>query len=138
VTSSAVFQRAPFVERDTATETLLPCCSRFDTAFCHAVSRMSSPLTVATAVVVVTGARPERPDVSYSKKLPMKATTRNHQMYFATLRIDCSTTGRDSLGRKNLGKAAELAPRQSAMGPRWGTVAHRPREVPESGQSLKT
>jgi hypothetical protein len=52
---------------------------------------MSSPFTVATAVDVVTGARPSRPDVSASRNPPTKKMTRNIQMYFAELRIDCST-----------------------------------------------
>jgi hypothetical protein len=51
-------------------------------------------------VEVVTGERPARPEVSYKRKLPTKATISTIQMYFAALRIDCST-GRDSLGRKS-------------------------------------
>jgi hypothetical protein len=52
---------------------------------------MSSPFTVATVVVDVRGALPKRPDVSASRNPPTKKMTRNIQMYFAELRIDCST-----------------------------------------------
>ena len=79
------------------------CVSRLETAFCHDVNKISSPFTVATAVLVVTGERVDKPDVWYSKKLPINASTMNHQMYFATLRIDCRTTGRDSFGSKERG-----------------------------------
>jgi hypothetical protein len=51
---------------------------------------MSGPLTVATAVVDVIGALPKRPDDSYRRNPPMKATVTKIQMYFAELRIDCS------------------------------------------------
>jgi hypothetical protein len=65
---------------------------------------MSWPLTVATAVDVVTGARPSRPDVSASRNPPTKNMIRKIQMYFAELRITCST-GLDSsrgTGKKEL------------------------------------
>ena len=52
---------------------------------------MSSPFTVATIVEVVTGARPSRPDVSASRKPPTKAMKMKIQMYFAALRMFCST-----------------------------------------------
>jgi hypothetical protein len=52
---------------------------------------MSSPLTFATAVVGVIGPRPRRPDVSSRRNPPMKTTTMKIQMYFAELRMDCST-----------------------------------------------
>src|SRR6476469_1619882 len=51
---------------------------------------MSSPLTLATAVVDVTGARPSNPDVSASRNPPTKRTTIIIQMYFAEARIACS------------------------------------------------
>ena len=63
----------------------------------QAVPVAVSPAVRGMAVVVVTGCRPARPDVSYSRKLPTNATMRMIQMYFAALRIDCST-GRHSLG----------------------------------------
>jgi hypothetical protein len=47
-------------------------------------------LTVATAVVGVTGARPSKPDVSARRKPPTKRTTMIIQMYFAEARIACS------------------------------------------------
>src|SRR5829696_6792308 len=67
------------------------CCSSTLIALYHVVARMSSPFTVATAVEVVTGARPRSPDVSASRKPPTKNMMRKIQMYFAELRIDCST-----------------------------------------------
>jgi hypothetical protein len=60
-------------------------------------------------VVVVTGARPASPEVSYSRKLPTNATMRMIQMYFAALRIDCST-GRDSFGREKRANGKAHAP----------------------------
>ncbi len=51
---------------------------------------MSSPFTVATAVVFVTGALPSRPDVCARRNPPMKRTTMMIQIYFAEARIVCN------------------------------------------------
>jgi hypothetical protein len=55
---------------------------------------------LATTVVVVTGERPRSPDVSASRKPPTKPMIRMIQMYFAALRICCST-GRYSLAESS-------------------------------------
>src|SRR5690349_1848250 len=65
-------------------------CSRFCVAWYQVVARMSSPLTVATGVVLVTGARPNRPEVSARRKPPTNRMTMIIQMYFAEARIACS------------------------------------------------
>ena len=65
-------------------------CSRFCVVWYQVVARMSSPFTVATAVVVVTGALPSRPEVCASRKPPMNSTTMIIQMYFAEARIACN------------------------------------------------
>jgi len=41
------------------------------------------PVDLPTAVEVVTAARPERPEVWYSRKPPTKATTMTIQIHFA-------------------------------------------------------
>jgi hypothetical protein len=74
-------------------------------------------------VDVVTAERPRRPEVSANRKPPMKATAMMIQMYFAALRIDCST-GRDSFGRKKRANGkAHAPPRRRACAAESGNLA---------------
>ena len=50
---------------------------------CQTMYEISVPFTLPTAVEVVTAARPERPEVWYSRKPPTKATTMTIQIHFA-------------------------------------------------------
>ena len=71
---------------------------------------MSLPLTVATAVVVVTGVLPMRPEVWKSRNPPMNATARIQNTNLAELRMVWSTGGTPSelLCKRREGKLKKL------------------------------
>jgi hypothetical protein len=85
-----VLETLPLVETDALIAR--PCRLLFQIlrSLVQVVARMSSPFTVAIAVVGVTGARPSRPEVWASRKPPTNSTTMMIQMYFAEARIACS------------------------------------------------